>query len=155
MHDAARVCGRYAFCDLQRVRDGAARGQGSLTQTGTQRLAAQEFGDHERAASLLAELKDRQNVGMRELRDAQSLAFEPHDGDRIGGERFPKDLDRHIAIEPRIAGSIHLAHAAGPERADDPVLTEAGAGRQRHGQLFYVTVSRFTVLRVDSRRSSA
>src|SRR5262245_63810296 len=77
---------------------------------------------------------------MRELRDAQSLAFEPHDGGRIGGERFPQDLDRHIAIEPRIAGSIHLAHAAGPERADYPVLTEAGAGCQRHGQLFYVTV---------------
>src|SRR5262245_20857511 len=69
---------------------------------------------------------------MRELRDAQRLAFEPQDGGRIGGERFSQDLDRHIAIEPRIAGAIHLAHAAGPERADDLVLTEAGAGRQRH-----------------------
>jgi hypothetical protein len=155
MYDAAGVCGRYASCDLQRVRDGAARGQGSLPQTGAQRLAAQELGDHERAASLLAELKDRQDVGMRELRDAQSLAFEPHDGDRIGGERFPQDFDRHIAIESRIAGSIHLAHAAGAERADDLVLTEAGAGPQRHGQLFYVTISPFTALGVDSRRSSA
>src|SRR4029453_7887246 len=82
---------------------------------------------------------------MRELRDAQRLAFEPHDGDRIGSERFPQDLDRHIAIEPRIAASIPLAHAAGPERADDLVLTEAGAGRERHRPLFYVTVAEISV----------
>jgi hypothetical protein len=35
------------------------------------------------------------------------------------------DLDRHVAIEPRIAGAIDLAHAAGANPFDDFVLGDA------------------------------
>ena len=37
-------------------------------------------------------------------------------------------LDRDLASEPRVAGAIHLAHAAGAERGDDLVGAEAGTG---------------------------
>jgi len=35
-----------------------------------------------------------------------------------------QDLDRNIAVEPRIARAIHLAHAADARRCQDLVWTE-------------------------------
>ena len=39
-------------------------------------------------------------------------------------------LNRDIAIQPRIARAIHLAHAAGADEADHFVRAETIAGRQ-------------------------
>ena len=41
-------------------------------------------------------------------------------------------LDRDVATEPRVAGTIHLAHAARAERRDDLVGAEANARGQGH-----------------------
>ena len=37
-------------------------------------------------------------------------------------------LDRDDTIETRVAGFLHLAHAAGAERRDDFIRTETRAG---------------------------
>ena len=46
----------------------------------------------------------------------------------IGGQH----LDGHLATQPRVAGAIDLAHAAGAERRDDFVRAEPGAGEKPH-----------------------
>ena len=55
------------------------------------------------------------------------LAFESREPLWIGREYLWQDFDRDVALQPRIAGAIHLAHAAGSERAGDFVWTEAGS----------------------------
>ena len=50
----------------------------------------------------------------------------------ITGEDLGKDLQRHIAIEPAVAGPIHLAHGTGPERREHFVGTETRARREAH-----------------------
>ena len=39
-----------------------------------------------------------------------------------------QDLDGDVAIEPRVAGAIDLAHAACPQGGEDLVRAEADAG---------------------------
>jgi len=45
----------------------------------------------------------------------------------IGGEFGGKNLDRHRAIQPGVAGAPHLAHAALTELIDDLVIAELPA----------------------------
>ena len=45
-----------------------------------------------------------------------------------GQEHF----DRHLAIETRVPGEMHFAHATGPERGDDFVGTQPSTGTERH-----------------------
>src|SRR5262249_10245991 len=44
------------------------------------------------------------------------------------GERRRQHLDRHLALEPRVGGAVHLAHAALAELAGDLVGADARAG---------------------------
>src|ERR1051325_2250528 len=42
------------------------------------------------------------------------------------------NLDRHLPPHARIAGSVHLAHAAGPNGREDLIRSQASSGRERH-----------------------
>jgi hypothetical protein len=50
---------------------------------------------------------------------------------RIGGEVGRQDLDRHRAIEARVARLVDLAHAAGASERDDFVRPESRTPGQR------------------------
>ncbi len=56
------------------------------------------------------------------------FALESRDALGIGGEQLGEDLDRDVAIEPCVSGSVDLPHAAGPEGGEDLVRAEADAG---------------------------
>ena len=60
------------------------------------------------------------------------LALEPRQPLGVGDERLGQDLDRDVAVEPRVARAIHLAHAAGAEGGEDLVRTQAGALAKGH-----------------------
>ena len=49
--------------------------------------------------------------------DGECLGFpvETCEAFGISCDRLGQHLDRHVAIQIRVAGAIHLAHAAGPE----------------------------------------
>ena len=114
-------------------------GQRALLEAGAQRLAVDELGDDERGVAVLRELEDGEDVRMRELRDAHRLALEPRERAGIRRELRGEDLDGDVAIEPRIARAIDLAHAARADGGDDLVVPEAGAGVSAIAQPFYVT----------------
>src|SRR5262249_9814171 len=61
------------------------------------------------------------------------LALEPAETLRVGREGAREDLDRHVTAELGVAGPVHLAHAAGAERRDDLVVSQAAAGVEAHG----------------------
>ena len=79
------------------------------------------------------ELVNREDARVRERGDRARLGLEPPPHLGIGGDVRRHDFDGDVAVEPRIARAIHLAHAAGSDGLDDLVLGEAGAcGERRH-----------------------
>ena len=82
----------------------------------------------QRAAGLLdaVDLRDVRMV-QRGERPALRARSAPAARDRAAKSRR-QDLDRDVAIEPRVARAIDLAHSAGAEQRDDVVEAEAGAG---------------------------
>jgi hypothetical protein len=68
--------------------------------------------------------------GRQELRFALETGNAIPPGSSVKG--LWQRLDGDVASQFRIARAIHLAHPAGPERPDDFVDADAGAGNQRH-----------------------
>ena len=60
------------------------------------------------------------------------LALETRQAIRVERERLGQHLDRDLASERRVAGAIHLTHAARPEKAGDLECPDARPGIQRH-----------------------
>jgi hypothetical protein len=54
------------------------------------------------------------------------------------GAALRQDLDRYLTTQSRIAGAIHLAHAAGAEGRDNLIGAETGAGRDGHEGLIAI-----------------
>ena len=68
------------------------------------------------------------DVRVRQRGHRAALLFESRHSRRIGRQPLRQDLDGHLAFEPRVAGQVDLAHAAGAKAGVDFVGTEAGAG---------------------------
>ena len=116
------------------------RPRASVSSTGTgprrdalgQRLAFDELEHEEPRAARLLEAVDRGDRGMVERGEHTGLPVEPREPFGIGRESGGEHLDGHLAMEPRVASAIHLAHAARTERGKDLVEAETRAGRKAH-----------------------
>ncbi len=90
--------------------------------------AAQQPHDEERGPRFTPEVVDRHDVGMLQARHEPGLVLEAPDEVGIVGELRADDLHGHLALDPRLHGSVH--HGERPRT--DP-LTELvavqGAGR--------------------------
>ena len=62
---------------------------------------------------------------MIERRQHLRFAREAREAIRIVSDSRQQHLDRDVAIQLRIAGAIHLAHASGAEGGEDFVRTDA------------------------------
>lgn len=71
---------------------------------------------------------------MIQRRDRAGFAIEPFEQVGVGGELFGENLDCDRAIEPRVAGPVHFAHATGPDRRHNLVRSESSTRRERHGE---------------------
>jgi hypothetical protein len=120
--------------DLERVAERQTRTAGLRRprESVGQRLAIQVLHDEIRGAPVVADVVERTNVRMRELRDRARLTIESLTKARIAGKGLGKNLDRHLAIQTGIARPIHLAHATSAERAADLVRAKSGARRETH-----------------------
>jgi hypothetical protein len=56
-------------------------------------------------------------------------------GEALGlpSELLGKRLEGDLAVERRVAGAVHLAHAAGPEPGDNLVWADARSGWEHDG----------------------
>ena len=132
VHDSAGVRRRQAAGDRRRDVQRLRPRQRAAAQTPPQRLAFEELGDKEEVAVLLADVVDGEDAGMRQRGHRPRLAGESRDGVGVEVAVRRQDLDRDVTPEPRVVGTIDLAHAAGSKERDDPVRAEGPASRD-HG----------------------
>ena len=132
MDDALFVSG------LQCVSDLAGDGQGFIDRDGSLRDPIRERGSvhelqHERAdAAGLFEAVNMRDMRMIEGGEDFRFALEPREPFGVARERLRQNLQRNVAIQLRVAGAIHLAHAASTDFRGDFVWTAAHAGGQGH-----------------------
>ena len=81
---------------------------------------------------VLADVVERADVGMIELRNHARLAVEALAKLSICGELGRERLDRDDAVESRVAGFVDLAHAARARGCDDFIRPEASTRVERH-----------------------
>ena len=97
------------------------------------RLALQQLHDQEDAAVAgLTDVVKRADVGVLQRGHGPRLAQEPLARRRVAGQGGGQHLDRHIALETRVARPVDLPHAAGANGADDFVRPEPSAGGDSH-----------------------
>ena len=70
------------------------------------------------------------DVRMIERGDGFGFSREPHATLGISGQLRRQDLEGDLTIEAGVLRQIDLAHAAGADRLDDPVVSDGLAGHQ-------------------------
>ena len=133
VHDALVVRGPQRARDRERDLDRLARGQRAAPEPVAQRLALEQLHGREHRAVRLAELVDRQDVRVREGGDGLGLALEAAERLRVVREVAREHLHGDVAVQPRVAGVEHDAHAALPDRGHDLVRTEPRARARAPG----------------------
>ena len=115
---------------LERLRDlsgdwqGLVQRQRTFGNTVGQRRPFDEF-QHERT---FLDPVDLRNVGMIERGKQLGFTLKPRQPFRIVRERIGQDLDRDVALQPRITRAIHLAHPARADGGQDLVGANSNAG---------------------------
>ena len=92
-----------------------------------QRPAVDELHREEVRLAGLFDGVDRDDVGVIERSDGAGLAREPIAPIGIGGNGSRQHLERHPAIECRVMGDEHFAHASGAKRFEDLVVANSPA----------------------------
>ena len=89
-----------------------APGERTAPQPLPQRFPMQQLADGVGQAALDREIVNRHDVRMRQRGDGLGFALEADDRIGVAFQAARQDLDRHVAVQPAVAGAIHLAHAA-------------------------------------------
>ena len=113
MDDPAPVRGVQRSGDLGPDPKRLLDGQRPLRQAVRQRLALQVLHDQVVGPVLVADVVERADVRVRELRDRLRLALEPLAQLRRGGHVRRQDLDGDVAPQARVLRAVNLAHAPG------------------------------------------
>jgi hypothetical protein len=72
------------------------------------------------------------DIGMIERAQRPRFARKASAAFGIAADGVGQDFQRNVATELGVARAIHLAHAAGAERAEDLVVRDGASGRQGH-----------------------
>ena len=84
-----------------------------------ERFALQVLHDQEVEPVLVAHIEHGADMRMTKRGERLGFPFEPLSQVRIRGDILGKNLNRDRAVQPSVRGLIHLAHAAGAQRAGD------------------------------------
>ena len=103
----------------------------SSTKPFGERLTLNELQHEAAEAGYFVHAVDGGDVRVAERSEELCFLFESRQPLRIVVEGFRQDLDRHVAFENRVAGSIHIPHPAGPEQFTDPVGSKRAARENR------------------------
>ena len=114
--------------DVDRGRE-AHRGAGRVRP---ERHAVDEFVGDEVRARGLADVENRDDVGVIERRRGPGFAHEARQAIVVRIDGAGQDLQRDAAVETRVLREIHLAHPTLAERREDLVVPESGTLVQTH-----------------------
>ncbi len=132
MDDALRVRRIKRLRDFRADADDRVEGKGSAAQTLGERLTLEQLHDEEIDLLVRADVVQRADVGMVQQGYGARFRDQPIPRVRILGDAGGDDLDGHRSVETRIAGAIHLPHAALAKRCQDLVRSEARSSQDRH-----------------------
>ena len=127
VHDAPVVGRNQPPHDLSCDLDCLPGGQIGPLHPRPQALTLQQLHHHIGDARVAPNVMDREDVWVRKSSDALGLALEPCQGLGILGQPLAEHLDRHIALEAGVRGTVHLTHSARAEELADRVRTEESA----------------------------
>ncbi len=80
----------------------------------------------------VADVVDREHVGVRERRRRARLVEQALGAVGAGAALDPEDLQRHLAGKLGVVCAVDLAHAAGAQELDHLVPVDAVTGAQAH-----------------------
>jgi len=144
-HHVGRL--QIAMNDALAVRGGEGVGDrdGQLQKAGQRQLASgdqrrertpRDVFHHEQARRAdLFDAEQRDDVGVIERCDGLRLALEAGETLAVVGEVRRQRLDRHLALEARVAREVNLAHPAGAQQAEDLVGSDARSDFEGHPAL--------------------
>ena len=132
MDDARPVGSVESRRDLDRNGERLADRDRALRQPIGERLAFEVLHDEVGCPGLFADVVQRTDMRMVELGNRAGFAIEALTRLRVGRKGRWEDLDGDGAIEPRIAGFVHLSHSTRADQRQDLVRAESGSGLQRH-----------------------
>jgi hypothetical protein len=151
VHDAAFVGVGQGVRNLAEDADRIAHRQHAVSlELLTQGLAFHERHDVEEESSRLAGIVQRQDVGMRQLRDDLDLAREAV-GTHGRGELGPEDLQRDLPIVLEVVGEVDGCHASLP----DLTLDGVGVGERRAHSIDGLGHPRKVSARVEKARGKS
>ncbi len=132
MHHAPFVGGLEGVGDLAGNRQRFVEPNRTVRDPVRQRVALDELEHDRRHAVGLFEPVDRADVWMVDAGQQLRLAVKSREsiGVRHGG--VPQHLDGHVALQFRVACTVHVAHAAAAERRENLVRSESHSGAERH-----------------------
>jgi hypothetical protein len=120
--------------DLQGIRDRFAHVDGTGPQPFPQRLPFEQLRHDEWRIRTHADVVHRKDVRTVQRRGRVSFLLESAEAIGIGRERRGQHLDRDVAPKARIAGAIHLAHAARADLAGNLIHPETSAWCEGHAR---------------------
>ena len=127
MHDALLVRGLERLRDLRAERAGARLGQRTVREQVGERLARDVLHHEEFDVTVLIEIEQRRDAGMEQARESPRLDAESLARLFVSERVLADQLERDLAIEPRVGGAPHHAHPALAEPPDDLVPAERAA----------------------------
>ena len=130
--DALVVRGGQCVGDRERDRHQAFTGQTAVGNQSIERLTLDQLHREEVDAVRFLDRIDRDDVRMVEGGDGAGLALEAGEPVGIAGEIRGQHLERDLATELRVAGAIHFAHTACPERRSQHVMTKPRTWYEAH-----------------------
>ena len=125
--DAGRMGRRHAVSQLRGQLDDTAHGHRAMLDQGAQRFPVDQFTGGKFHAVGVANLEQRDDVGVVQRGDSSGLTLEARAPVRVVADFTAQDFQRDIAAEARVGGAIDIAHSAGTQRRLNCIRTELGA----------------------------
>jgi hypothetical protein len=105
--------------DVHRYPDRLLEPQHTTAQSACQCLTLEALHHEEMDTVLIAGVVERTDVGVIQTRCSPGFAFESLPQFRVRRQMIGQNLDGDAAIEPGVAGAVHLAHPTSAERLND------------------------------------
>ncbi len=88
---------------------------------------------------VVADVEDRENVGMVQRRRRPGFLREALQAVLIGCEGSWQDLDGYGAVEARVVGAIDFAHSTGTDGRQNFIRAETSSSGERHKECMILT----------------
>ena len=88
---------------------------------------------------------DVRDVGVIQRGQKLRLTLEPREAIGIAGKESREDLDRDVAIQLLVAGTIHLSHSAFAKFGENVIWPDRASNAERHFSLVAVNYTRLLI----------